>query len=60
MVAELLGMARRIADAGTTVLMVEQNVKKAMAVADRGLCARARHAGGQWPGHAAGTLDGDP
>ena len=36
MVAELLGMARRIADAGTTVLMVEQNVKKAMAVADRG------------------------
>jgi branched-chain amino acid transport system ATP-binding protein len=35
MVDELLAMARRIADAGTTVLMVEQNVKKALAVADR-------------------------
>ena len=36
MVNELLALARRIADAGTTVLMVEQNVKKALAVADRG------------------------
>ncbi|MBU0588101.1 MAG: ABC transporter ATP-binding protein [Gammaproteobacteria bacterium] len=36
MVDELMTIARRIADSGTTVLMVEQNVKKALAVADRG------------------------
>ncbi len=36
MVDELLAIARRIADAGTTVLMVEQNVRKALAVADHG------------------------
>lgn len=36
MVDELLAIARRIANAGTTVLMVEQNVRKALAVADRG------------------------
>ncbi len=36
MVDELLAIARRIADHGTTVLMVEQNVRKSLAVADRG------------------------
>jgi branched-chain amino acid transport system ATP-binding protein len=36
MVDEVLAIIRRIADAGTTVLLVEQNVKKALAVADHG------------------------
>jgi acyl-CoA reductase-like NAD-dependent aldehyde dehydrogenase/ABC-type branched-subunit amino acid transport system ATPase component len=35
-VDEMLAIVRRITDAGTTVLMVEQNVRKALAVADRG------------------------
>ncbi len=36
LVDELLAAARRIAGAGTTGRMVEQNVKKALAAADRG------------------------
>lgn len=35
MVDEMLSMTRRIASSGTTVLMVEQNVRKALGVADR-------------------------
>jgi len=37
MVDELLAIARRIADAGTTVLMVEQNVRTALKYSNRAL-----------------------
>ena len=36
LVDELLGTARRLGDEGVTVLMVEQNVRKALSLADRG------------------------
>ncbi|MEJ8857162.1 ABC transporter ATP-binding protein [Variovorax robiniae] len=36
MVDELLAIVQRIASQGVTVLMVEQNVRKALAIADRG------------------------
>ena len=37
MVDELLAMTRRIADNGTTVLMVEQNVKSALQYSDNAI-----------------------
>ena len=56
MVDELLAIARRIADAGTTVLMVEQNVKKALAVADRGYVLERGALVAQRAGRAAGAF----
>ena len=57
MVDELLAIARRIADAGTTVLMVEQNVQEGARGGRPRLRARARRAGRQRAGQAAGALD---
>ena len=57
MVDELLAIARRIADAGTTVLMVEQNVRKALAVADRGYVLERGALVAQRAGCAAGAIE---
>jgi branched-chain amino acid transport system ATP-binding protein len=35
-VEEIFGVVRRLRDQGTTVLLVEQNAKAALAIADRG------------------------
>ena len=60
MVDELLAIARRIADAGTTVLMVEQNVQKALAVADRGYVIERGTLVASGAGDAAGALHRGP
>ena len=60
MVDELLAIARRIADAGTTVLMVEQNVRKALAVADRGYVLERGRLVASGPADAAGALGRHP
>ena len=57
MVDELLANARRIADNGTTVLMVEQNVKKALAVADRGYVLERGTLVAQGPASALASSD---
>jgi len=57
MVDELMAIARRIADAGTTVLMVEQNVRKALAVADRGYVLERGSMVAEGPAHALARSD---
>jgi branched-chain amino acid transport system ATP-binding protein len=57
MVAQLLGKLREVRDMGVTILMVEQNVKAALALADRGYLlvdGRPRLSG------AAASLSRDP
>ena len=49
MVDELLDTARRIGDQGVTVLMVEQNVRKALKRADRGYVIEHGHIVAQGP-----------
>ena len=57
MVDELLAIVRRIADQGVTVLMVEQNVRKALQAADRGyVLERGRIVAA---GEAGALLDSD-
>ncbi|MDM0002963.1 ABC transporter ATP-binding protein [Variovorax sp. J22P240] len=57
MVSEVFAQVRKIADSGIAVLMVEQNVKAGLRIADRGLIlvnGRAAHTG------AAAQLSNDP
>ena len=50
LVDEVLAIVRRIRDEDVTVLLIEQNVAKALAIADDALRARARPSGGQRAG----------
>jgi branched-chain amino acid transport system ATP-binding protein len=57
MVSEVFAQVRKIADSGIAVLMVEQNVKAGLRIADRGLIlvnGRSAHTG------AAAQLSNDP